>query len=330
MKTIIKKINRKIFLLFAMALAGTGAFSQAIPDGPTYNCNSVDLPTPTITVGTAPVAQCPGTSINLANYVTTDAGNTLTFYYDAATTQPLASASTFVSATRKYYVTATSPCSTVSATDSITVTAKNDCDTITSCSIVQACTPINLTTPTLTNATGYTGSWEIETAAFTGTYTALALPYSVSLADEGKKIQYKITDGTNTYRSPNVIVLGVTPGSGVPAQPSAIDCSSPTVITDGSNNVDFEVTPESDVTYKWEAVEYTLDTDPTVYPAPANWFTITSGDGTYKIRTTINTNGTTGTSAAAHDVYLKIRVTPSNGCGTGPAQERTFSVKRGS
>jgi hypothetical protein len=160
------------------------------------------------------------------------------------------------------------------------------------------------------------------------------------LADDGKRVRYKLTDGgSNTYYSPNVVVLGVEPGSGSgPAQPSAITLHNGTSvpITDGSTNVDFSVEKEDGVTYTWEAVSYTLSTEgyATVHTNVTGWFTILkvfeAGDpeyeaGRYKIRTKIDSQGV----AENNDIHLTIRVTPSNGCGNGQARELTFDVKKG-
>jgi hypothetical protein len=120
-----------------------------------------------------------------------------------------------------------------------------------------------------------------------------------------------------------------------PAQPSAITLHNGGLITDGSTDVDFSVEKEDGVTYTWEAVSYTLEGSATVYTNVTGWFTILkvfeAGDpeyvaGRYKIRTKIDSQG----EAENNDIHLTIRVTPSNGCGAGPARELTFDVKKGS
>ncbi|MDR1738672.1 MAG: IgGFc-binding protein [Candidatus Symbiothrix sp.] len=159
--------------------------------------------------------------------------------------------------------------------------------------------------------TGYTYTWSPSTLNNTAPGT-----YSVTVTDNA-------TGLTQTYQN----ALTVEVPSAVPAQPSAIVCSSPTVITDGSDNVDYSVTDVPGVTYTWEVVGYALASNPTVFnPIPAYWVSrITSGQGSHKIRTTINTEGATTSS----DRWLKIRVTPSTGCGNGTAREGTFSLKHG-
>ncbi|MDR1738787.1 MAG: hypothetical protein LBR66_08250 [Candidatus Symbiothrix sp.] len=189
-------------------------------------------------------------------------------------------------------------------------------------------------TYSVTNVPGVTYEWGLPTGWSTvsgqGTNSI-----TVTAGSSGGTITVTPKNTTcsiaGTARTRGVTVIDV------PAQPSAIGCFSPTVITDGSNDVDFWVTKVDGVTYTWEAVSYTLSTESysIVHTDVTGWFTILkvleAGDthydaDHYTIRTKIDSQGL----ANNNDIYLTIRVTPSNGCGTGPAQEGTFSVKRGS
>lgn len=90
--------------------------------------------------------------------------------------------------------------------------------------------------------------------------------------------------------------LAVSPQASVPAQPSAIQGSSP-------------VCQNSSQTYSITAVPYTTYT----WAVPAGW-TITSGQGSSAV--TVTTGNSSGT----------ITVVPANDCGTGTAQNRSITV----
>ncbi|MBL7905596.1 MAG: DUF11 domain-containing protein [Bacteroidales bacterium] len=90
--------------------------------------------------------------------------------------------------------------------------------------------------------------------------------------------------------------LAVSPQASVPAQPSAIQGSSP-------------VCQNSTQTYSVTAVPYTTYT----WAVPAGW-SITSGQGSSAV--TVTTGNSSGT----------ITVTPANDCGTGTPQNRSITV----
>jgi hypothetical protein len=181
-----------------------------------------------------------------------------------------------------------------------------------------------------TAPTGCTAYWYSTPTAALGSEVNIGSSYSFNLSSTNTSktlyVESRASDGCiSATRTP----VTAARASGVPVQPSAISSSvGANPINDHSTDVEFWVTNVSSVTnYTWEAVEYALDSETGSYTTvPTSWFTITSGAGTYRIRTTIDTQGITGVVSPAHDVYLKIRVTPSNGCGTGTARERIFKV----
>jgi len=190
-----------------------------------------------------------------------------------------------------------------------------------------ACTGGGTVTLSASAPPGCTIYWYSSPTASTSFYTGTS--YSFTLSANSSRTYYVESRASDGCISATRTPVKAARASGFPAQPSAISSSvGANPINDGSTNVEFWVTNVSSVTnYTWEAVEYALDSETGSYtPVPTGWFTITSGDGTYRIRTTIDTQGITGVGSAAHDVYLKIRVTPSNGCGTGTARERIFKV----
>ncbi|MDR1737994.1 MAG: hypothetical protein LBR66_04140 [Candidatus Symbiothrix sp.] len=157
-----------------------------------------------------PAQQCPGTAIDLSTYVTADPGNTLTYYYDAAATQPMPSTQTYYTTPKTYYVTLTTSGGCTTHPHPIHVTPSG-CSNITACGPYPAGRLIDEDVPPTVPA-GYTGSWEIQAVHNDDTsWTSLTLPYPLLMSDDGKKIRYTITDGVDTKYSPNVIVLSVTP-----------------------------------------------------------------------------------------------------------------------
>ncbi len=92
--------------------------------------------------------------------------------------------------------------------------------------------------------------------------------------------------------------LTVTTAAAAPSQPSVI--SGPASVCQDDGNINYSVTAVSGVTYHWTV--------------PLGWY-IDDGEGTNSIHVTLE-SGVSGS----------ITVTPSNGCGSGPAQTLTVAV----
>jgi hypothetical protein len=89
---------------------------------------------------------------------------------------------------------------------------------------------LSLTAPTVTADGSAINSqgWQISTTSGGGTYTTLALPYTVAFADHGKNIRYMATNGCGTTNS-NVVVLAVND------VPTITSISSPSALCSGSS-----------------------------------------------------------------------------------------------
>jgi hypothetical protein len=102
--------------------------------------------------------------------------------------------------------TATVKIADVPAVSNITFTLAPLCD---GASLTAAMlSPVPTVTP---NNAATTEGWEIETTAGSGSYIALTLSYTVSYADNGKKIRYTATNVCGSTSSANTIELKIMP-----------------------------------------------------------------------------------------------------------------------
>lgn len=144
-----------------------------------------------------------------------------------------------------YTVTATNSygCKATATTASVAVNSVPSIATISAPSALCATGSLNMSAPTVT-ANGsalISQGWQIESAVGSNTFVSLTLPYTVSFADNGKKIRYTATNscGTSTGNQITLTVNNVPSIATIPT-PAAI-CSgtslspgTPAVTTNGS------------------------------------------------------------------------------------------------
>ena len=158
---------------------------------------------------------------------------------------------------------------------------------------------LNPSAPTVTaNGSTVTASgWQLETTVGGGTYANLTVPYTVSFADNGKRIRYYATNGCGTTNSNAVaITINNVPAIAAISSPAALcsggslNPSAPTVTANGST-----VTASG-----WQ-----LET--------------TVGGGTYA-------NLTVPYTVAFADNGKRIRYYATNGCGTTNSNAAAITI----
>ncbi|WP_234109117.1 T9SS type A sorting domain-containing protein [Chryseobacterium sp. R2A-55] len=175
---------------------------------------------PAIAVIAAPAAICAGGSLNPATPTVTANGSAVTAQgwqletgvgsgVFADLTVPYAV--TFADNGKKLQYHATNGCGTTTS-NLITLTV-NDKPTVSAIAVPTALCAggsLNPATPTVTaNGSAVTAQgWQLETGVGSGVFANLTVPYAVTFADHGKKLQYHATNGCGTTTS-NQVTLTV-------------------------------------------------------------------------------------------------------------------------
>lgn len=144
------------------------------------------------------------------------------------------------------------------------------------------------TTPSVTanGSSVITQGWQIESAVGSGTYTTLTVPYTVAIADHGKKVRYTATNGCGTINSSTVTLT-------VNALPTLNAISNSPVCAGSNLQLNAQATGAATLTYNWSG---------------PNSFTNTS-TGTPNISNASSSNA---------GVY-NVTVTDGNGCSASDA-----------
>ncbi|WHF53074.1 T9SS type A sorting domain-containing protein [Chryseobacterium gotjawalense] len=195
---------------------------------------------PTIATITAPVVLCAGGSLNPAAPTVTTNGSAVTAQGWQLETG--VGSGTFANLTLSYTVSfadsgkkiryyVINGCgTTTSNTVALTVNDKPTIAAITAPAALCAGGSLNPTAPTVnTNGSAVTAQgWQLETGVGTGLYGNLTVPYTVTFADNGKKLQYYVTNGCGTTTS-NQVTLTVND------KPTIAALTTPTVLCAGGS-----------------------------------------------------------------------------------------------
>jgi uncharacterized repeat protein (TIGR01451 family) len=275
------------------------------------------LPLPTISTA-ATQSLCSGDNVNLFTLGGTS-GSWDIIYFDGVSNQ------TITTSTSPYVWTAPSVTSStaytfniISVKDNITncvntvtgisvtitVNISPSISTISAPSAVCANNNLSLTTPTVTGngATVSSSGWEIETGIGTGIYTTFSSPYTVALADNGKKIRYTATNicGTEVSNAVAIVVnectdLNLSKKANVAAVCNGSDVTFTIIVTNNAtipatnviiidtlpSGFTFKSTTASNGSYNSSTYKWTLATNIAV-----------GGKDSVKIIATANTVGT--------------------------------------
>lgn len=305
------------------SLTQTTWFRRIVTSCTDSNTSSVVLvkvnENPTITTAANAATICAGTSVQTANLpytATTGAPTTYSISWNstpansfvAVLNAPLLANSIAISVpantaagtyTGRLTVKNATGCISSAKTFTVTVNGKPAISAVSAPGAACAGGSVNPNAPAVTtNGSPVTSSgWQIETAVGSGIYSNITLPYFVSFADNGKKIQFYAVNGCGTSIS-NTAVLAVNniPTIGTITIPSAV-CAGGTV------NL---IAPLSS----------------------ANGSGITSSG--WQLETTVG-SGTFANimlpfNASAADHGKKIRYYATNACGTGYSNVATLTV----
>ncbi len=275
-----------------IASGGASPFncSTNISSSNTATVNVIAIPAqPSVITGSA--TPCVGTSVTYS--VTNVAGVTYTWAFPSGWTQTGGGTTNSVTVT------------VGSTGGNVSVTPSNACGSGTARTLAVTplsipATPSSITGSTapcngssvsysVTNVTGVTYNWTFPSG---WTQTAGGTTNSVTVTVGASSGVISVTAG-NTCGTSTASTLSVV-STTLPSQPSTITGPSPTC---AGTSQTYSVTAVAGVSYSWTV--------------PSGW-TITAGTGTNSITVTVGTTGGT------------LSVTPSTGCGSGPA--RTLSV----
>ncbi len=265
---------------------------------------------PSIADITSPDAVCSGSNLSLSAPTVTANGLTVSsegweFETGVGTDEfvPFVSPYTvsFADNSKKIRYSATNGCGTTTSNAvAITVNDKPSIADITSPDAVCSGSNLSLSTPTVT-ANGLTVSiegWELETGVGTDVFASFASPYTVSFADNGKKIKYSATNGCGTTTSNTVAIT-------VNDKPSIADITSPDAVCSGSDlSLSAPTVTANGLTVSIEGWELETGVGTDVFASFASPYTVSFVD-----------NG------------KKIRYSATNGCGTTTSNAVAITVK---
>lgn len=200
-----------------------------------------------------------------------------------------------------YTVTATNSygCKATATTASVAVNSVASIATISAPSALCATGSLNPSAPTVTpnGSAVVSQGWQIENAVGSNSFVTLTLPYTVSFADNGKKIRYTATNscGTSTGNQVTLIVNDV-PSIAVISTPAAVCAGTP--LSPGNPAV------------------------------TANGSTVTSQS--WQLETAVGSNSFSNVTLPYTPSYAdngkKVRYTATNGCGTTNGNQVTLTV----
>ena len=246
--------------------SASGTFSYSIPL--TGGCGSVNAigtitvnVAPTIAAITSPAALCSASSFNPTAPTVTANGSAVTasgWQLETAvasgsfTTLTLPYTVAFADNGKKIQYYATNSCGTTTTNQVVlTINAVPSIPLISTPAALCSGDSLNPTAPTVTaNGSTVTASgWQLETAVGSGTCYSISVPYTVSYADNGKRIQYYASNSCGTSHS-NPVTLTVNPtlsaSVAIAASPSGAICLG--------TSVTFTATPTnggSSPAYQW-------------------------------------------------------------------------------
>jgi len=193
----------------------TNAFGTTYTSGVTISVNTP----PTVANMSVPAALCAGGNINPSAPTVTANGSTVTitgWQIEMApntgtyNTMILPYTVSYADNGKKIRYYATNSCGT-SYNNGVELVVNNSptISAISAPAILCGAGIINLTTPTITtNGTTVTAQgWQIETAYASGIFSIITMPYSATLADNGKKIRYYATSSCETSYSSNQVSI---------------------------------------------------------------------------------------------------------------------------
>lgn len=170
---------------------------------------------------------------------------------------------------------------------------------------------LNPTAPVVTvnGANILSQSWQLETGVGTGVYADRAMPYVVALADNGKRIRYRVTTDCRVVYS-NVVAITVNPVPAITPMTAAV-CSAigfTSTPVNGANGV-----VPAGTTYTWAAPVVTGGlTGGAANAVPAGSVTGTLTNPTFVAQTaTYAVTATAGTCTSNYTLTVTIRPNPA-------------------
>ena len=266
---------------------------------------------PTIDAPDAPSALCAGASYEPTPPTVTDNGSAITS--EGWQIETAVGSNTYTSLTVPYSVafadngkkvryTAENGCGTSNST-SVTLTVNNPPTVATPASPSALCSgaSYNPSAPTVTaNGSAVTSQgWEIETSVGSNTYTTLAVPYSVALGDNGKKVRYTATNdcGTTSSTPVTLTVNGNNTAGAASSSPSVTVNTAMTSITHSTTvatGIGSATGLPAGVTANWSSNVITISGTPTATGTFNYTIPLTGGCGSVNATGTITVNPAEG------------------------------------